>query len=110
MLLNANKAINSLGKHIQSMMKVSAKYGKSMGTMGTMPFNSSGGATFARKTAKMMSERPEAAGAMMGRIMSKAEKAGMSEQHMGRMNEIYGRVMGEAKNMPVGLPKHLRLR
>jgi len=108
MLLNANKAINKLQTHIQSMMKVSAKYGKSMGTMGTSPFNSARGSTFANETARMMASDPSVMKPMMSRIMGRAEEAGMSSKHMDRMNELYGRVLGETGNIKGGIPEPLR--
>lgn len=81
------------------MMKVSNRYGKKMGTMGTTPFNSAEGAGFARKTAQMMSERPDAAGAMMDRIFKKATDAGMSSDHMSRLEQVAGRIHGELGGM-----------
>lgn len=90
--MHANKAINGLQKHIESMMKVSSKYGKKMGSMGTMPFNSAHGAGFARRTAEMMQKEPGNAGAMMDRIFNKANKAGMSGDHMARMEEVATRI------------------
>ena len=84
------------------MMKVSSKYGKKMGTMGTTPFNSASGAGFARKTAEMMHKRPDAAGAMMDRIFNKANKAGMSGDHMKRMEEVATRIHSDLGSAPKG--------
>jgi hypothetical protein len=110
MLIKANKAINGLQKHIESMMKVSAKYGKKMGIMGTVPFNSARGAGFARETAEMMQRRPEAAGAMMDRIFNKAGEAGMSGDHMKRMEEVATRIHSDLGSMPKGSTGPLSLK
>jgi len=101
-LMYANKAINGIQRHIESLMKVSAPYGKKMGTMGTAPFNSAQGSAFARKTAEMMHSRPDAAGAMMDRIFSKGRNAGMSEKHIDRMNEVAKRIHGDLGSAPKG--------
>lgn len=93
--MKANKTINNIHNHLNSMMKVSAKYGKKMGTMGTEPFNSSTGSKFARRSAEMMSGTPDEAYGIMGAIMDKAKGAGMSKEHMGRMNEVKGRIYDE---------------
>jgi len=98
MLMQGNRAINSVQKHIESMMKVSSAYGKKMGTMGTTPFQSAGGSAFAKKTAEMMSERPEAMSSMLGRIMDRAKGAGMEPRHMERMEELAGRVRSQFPN------------
>lgn len=82
------------------MMKVSSRYGKKMGTMGTTPFQSASGSAFARKTAEMMSERPENMQAMLSRIMDKAKDAGMSGQHMDRMTEVADRIRETMGEMP----------
>ena len=102
MLLKANRAINSMQKHIESMMKISAPYGKGMGAMGTLPFNSAGGAGFAHKTASMMNQNPKAAEGMLSSIMRKAEGSGMSPAHMERMSELQDRVRGVVPNLKSG--------
>lgn len=94
-LMRANKAINSIQKHINSLMRVSSKYGKSMGAMGTMPWNSAHGSTFARKTAEMMSSDPKAGSMMLDSILNKASGAGMEKRHMERMREVAGRISSE---------------
>lgn len=91
----ANKTINNLQKHIESLMKVSAPYGKKMGTMGTSPFNSAAGSAFSRRTAEMMAQKPGNAGLMLDRIFKKATDAGVSSEHMKRMDQVGGRIFGE---------------
>ena len=101
-LLHANKTINSLQKHIESLMKVSAPYGKKRGTMGTAPFNSAGGSAFSRRTAEMMASKPQNVGPMMDSIFKKATDAGMGSQHMERMQEVAGRITSDVGSMPTG--------
>jgi hypothetical protein len=89
-----NKTVNDIHKHVSSMMKVSQRYGKKMGRMGTLPFNSAEGSTFARKTAEMMATNSGSVDDMLGSIFKKATSAGMSEEHMSRMNTVADRIRG----------------
>lgn len=95
-MINANKAINNLQRHVQSMMKVSSKYGKKMGTMGSVPFNSAEGSTYANEMAKSMARNRGDMGTLLDGIMQKAGKAGMSEEHLGRMKQLKGYMAGES--------------
>ena len=94
MLLQANRVIRSIQENIESMMKVSARYGKKMGTMGTEAFNSATGSSFSRSAAEMMIEEGSDAEAILGAIMKKAEGANMHPHHMKRMNEVADRIRG----------------
>ncbi len=95
MMIYANRAINNIQRHIQSMMKVSSHYGNKMGAMGKVPAMSGPGANFARKTANMMHQNPTSMNPILSSIMSRAEGSGMSKSHMERMSELMGRVRGE---------------
>jgi hypothetical protein len=77
------------------MMKVSSRYGKKMGRMGTLPWSSAPGAAFARHTAEAMNKNPRAASAMLDRIFKKAKDAGMSSHHLDRLHEVGGRINRE---------------
>lgn len=95
-LSHLNKAINDIHSHVSSLMKVSSKYGKKMGTMGTTPWNSAQGAAFARKTAEMMAKNPGNVDSMLSRIFNKARGAGMSSDHMDRFNTVADRIKERA--------------
>jgi len=108
MLLNANKAINSIKSTLQSMMKVSAKYGEEMGAMGRTPFNSATGSTLSHNLAKHMGTNPGAAGEMLDSILRKAKSANMSPTHMERMNVLADRIRGHIPTEPLAGPNKLK--
>ena len=96
MTIFSNKAMNNIYKHIQSMMKVSSKYGKSMGNMGALPFNSAQGSDFAKNAAQMLGSHPNLRGPMLKQIMNKATASNMSPDHMKRMKELQSYIMAES--------------
>lgn len=97
-LSHANKAINNIHDHVSRMMRVSSRYGKKMGTMGSLPYKSAHGASFARKTAKMMANPnlgADGLNSMLYAMQRRGTKAGMSEAHLGQLKSIGNDIKAE---------------
>jgi len=98
MLSHANRAINNIHDHVSRMMRVSSRYGKKMGTMGSLPYKSAHGASFARKTAKMMVNPnlgADGLDSMLYAMQRRGTNAGMSKAHLGQLKSIGNDIKAE---------------